>query len=83
MMINYRKAEIETQIERAQKRARLEEDSGEATRGSELHRNEEGEPLKISLSSTAPERALGKPPIAPKLNAAFADDGRWVTFACA
>lgn len=83
MLTNCRKAEIEAQIERAQKRARLEEDSGEATRGSELQRNEEGEPLKISLSSAAPERAIGKPPIAPKLNAAFADDGRWVAYACA
>lgn len=71
-----RKAEIESQIERAQKRARVEEDSGEATQGSELHRTEHGEPLKIALSSAAPERASGKPPIAPKLNAAFADDGR-------
>lgn len=77
-----RKAEIESQIERAQKRARVEEDSGEATQGSELQRTEHGEPLKIALSSAAPERASGKPPIAPKLNAAFADDGRWVAYAC-
>ena len=71
-----RKAEIEAQIERAQKRARVEEDSGDATTGTELHRDEAQEPLKIDLSSAAPDRALGKPPRAPKLNAAFADDGR-------
>lgn len=73
-----RKAEIEAQIERAQKRARTEADAAEATQGSELHRHENEEPLKIALSTAAPERASGKPPIAPKLNAAFADDSRWV-----
>lgn len=71
-----KKAEIEAQIERAQKRARTEADAAEATQGSELHRHENEEPLKIALSTAAPERASGKPPIAPKLNAAFADDSR-------
>ena len=82
MVMGCRKADIEAQIERAQKRARLEEESGEATGGSELQRGDEGGPVKISLLSAAPERALGKPPIAPKINAAFADDGRWVAYAC-
>ena len=82
MLTGCRKAEIEVQIERAQKRARLEEESGQVTKGSELKRDEETEPLKISLSSAAPERAFGKPPVAPKLNAAFADDGWWVACAC-
>ena len=76
-----RKADIEAQIERAQKRARLEEESGEATGGSALQRSDEGGPVKMSILSAAPERALGKPPIAPKLTAAFADDGRWVAYA--
>lgn len=59
----------------------MEEDSGKATKGSELQRDEHEEPLRIALSSAAPERASGKPPITPKLNAAFADDGRQVAFA--
>ena len=69
-----RKADIEAQIERAQKFARTDEGPA-VPQGSELHRDEaDGQPLKIALNSAAADRHNGKPPIAPKHSAAFAAD---------
>lgn len=70
-----KKADIEAQIERAQKFARTDEGPA-APQGSELHRDEtDGQPLKIALNSAAVDRPNGKPPLAPKRSSAFDDDG--------
>lgn len=72
-----RKADIEAQIERAQKYARVDEGPADMLQGGELQRDEaDGQPLKIALTTAAPERAHGKPPIAPKLSSAFSSDAR-------
>ena len=72
-----RKGDIEAQIERAQKFARLDEGPADVPQGGELQRDEtDGQPLKIALTSAAPDRAHGKPPVAPKLSSAFGDDSR-------
>ncbi|DBA84002.1 TPA: hypothetical protein ACH3X1_006489 [Trebouxia sp. C0004] len=61
-----RKADIEAQIERAQKYARVDEGLADMPQGGELQRDEaDGQPLKIALTTAAPDRAYGKPPIAP------------------
>ena len=72
-----RKADIEAQIERAQKYARVDEGPADVPQGSELQRDEtDDQPLKISLTTAAPDRPHGKPPIAPKLSSAFSSDAR-------
>lgn len=72
-----RKADIEAQIERAQKYARVDEGPDGAPQGGELQRDEaNGQPLKLSLTTATPDRAHGKPPIAPKLDSAFSSDAR-------
>ena len=72
-----RKVDIEAQIERAQKYARVDEGPADVPQGGELQRDEaDGQPLKIALTTAAPDRAQGKPPIAPKLSSAFSSDAR-------
>ena len=74
-MVLCRKYDVEAQIERAQKFAKVADSPAEVNQGGELQRDQNNvEPLKISLPTAVPDRAVGKPPVAPKLSSAFGDD---------
>lgn len=78
-LLSRRKHDIEAQVERARKVARIESAEDDAPQASELKRDETDQPLKISLAALHPDKTSSKAPPVPKFDGTFAEDSRYAS----